>query len=435
MSEPTALSVALTPLRPVALKDVDNNIEFIVRAVAPQLPKDYQRSTLALALVIDTSGSMDGEPLEEAKRCAEFVRSQLNQNDRIGIVRYSNNAHVVLPMSEPISEPFQEALSELNANGFTNLMGGWESGRGLLTQINERFDVKRIILLSDGHLNRGITEPRVIKHLCSESLRWGVSTSTYGIGQRFDEKVMTLMAEVGGGRARYGERLQDLMEPFMEELTMLSQLYGTRVILKVTPAQGVTLTCASRLPKLSEDEYLMADLAYASEVWAGFRGTATAEAIASGEPLLRVEVRCESGESSASAEGSLTLPSVNQSAFEVVAKDPLVEKYLGELHVSDLRDEAAEAAERRDWGRVAELIKQMKALPATAWLQKQIEALEEFAHRRDEVMMMKEARMSSSSARFASHGSYQEYMSGMSEDISKRRKSRMGRAHDPDQGS
>ena len=419
----------ILPLRPAALDGLPNALEFIVQVIAPPLPAHHTRKTLALALVIDRSGSMAGAPLQEAKRCAELVRSRLGEGDKVTVVDYSREARLTLPLGAPNEQPFSEALETLSADGNTNLMAGWELGADTLREGAEGCDVRRVMLLSDGRLNEGVVEPSAIKDRCATLLRAGVSTSTYGLGVEFDEKVMRVMAEVGGGRARYGERVEDLMEPFVEELDMLTKLYATRLTLLVRAAPGVTLSCANGLPLVGREEYQLPDVAHGAQVWAGFTGTASAEALRSGEPLAQVEVIAEIGSAAVGyAEASLSLPLVGPAAFEAVAKDPLVEKYFGELKVSELRDQAAEAAERRDWRAVEHLVQQMRALPSTEWLARQVSELEDLVRRRSRELVMKEARMSSSHARFSNQAGALGYMSGQGDDLNTSKKIRSGRA-------
>jgi len=421
--------IEILPLRRAALEGHPNALELLIQVIAPPLPADHKPKPLALALVIDRSGSMNGAPLDEAKRCAELVRSRLGAGDRVALVDYSDEARLVLGLNAPSAQTFRDALEGVVASGQTNLMGGWELAAELLREGAEGCDVRRVMLLSDGRLNSGVTQPQVIRARCEALLRQGVSTSTYGLGVDFDEKVMRLMAEVGGGRARYGERVEDLMEPFVEELDLLTQLYASRLTLKVTPAPGVTLSCANGLPAAEGGGLILPDVAYGAQVWAGFTGTASAEALRSGAPLVRVELLGGAAEGAGvRAEASLSLPLLGPAAFEAVAKDPLVEKYLSELNVSELRDQAAEAAERRDWATVERLVQQMRALPSTEWLARQILELERFTRLRERELMMKESRMSSSSARFSNQSGARGYMSGEGEKLYLSKKHRFGRA-------
>ena len=85
-------TVVLTPRRAGLCAGPDNTVEVLVRVQAPEAPAGHgaQRPPQALALVIDRSGSMAGRPLEEAKRCAEYVLGKLRPIDAVPLVNSRN---------------------------------------------------------------------------------------------------------------------------------------------------------------------------------------------------------------------------------------------------------------------------------------------------------------------------------------------------------
>jgi hypothetical protein len=107
--------VALTPRRTGLCAGEHNTIEVLVRIQAPAAPASHgaQRPPQALALVIDRSGSMAGRPLEEAKRCAEYVLGKLRPADAVALVKFDNRVQRVtarrnvrpLPPFRPVATP------------------------------------------------------------------------------------------------------------------------------------------------------------------------------------------------------------------------------------------------------------------------------------------------------------------------------------------
>ena len=77
----------------------DNIVEVMVRIQAPDAPagQGAQRPPQAMALVIDRSGSMSGRPLEEAKRCAEYVLGKLRPSDAVSLVKFDNRVQRLWP--------------------------------------------------------------------------------------------------------------------------------------------------------------------------------------------------------------------------------------------------------------------------------------------------------------------------------------------------
>ena len=208
-----------------------------------------------------------------------------------------------------------------------------------------------------------VTDPKEIRGLCQAMVKQGVKTSTYGLGEHFDEEVMCLIAEETGGNARYGEDVEDLLEGFIEELDLLANLYSGKLTLSLHPAEGVEVEVANRFVKRG-DHYMMPDLAYDAEVWAGLVLSVSPEAAASQEPLL--EVKVESEEQSLLLSAQLDpLPMLSPAAYEAVVANKAIRDYFAELKIAELKLEASDAARQGRWDQVKPLLEQMRALPMT----------------------------------------------------------------------
>jgi Ca-activated chloride channel family protein len=101
----------------------------------------------------------------------------------------------------------------------------------------------------------------------------GVGTSTYGLGQGFNEELMTAMARAGRGNAYYGQTAEDLMDPFREEFDLMSALCARRLRLAVAPARGVRVEILNQYRTDAEGRTMLLDLAYGGEAWAVMRLT------------------------------------------------------------------------------------------------------------------------------------------------------------------
>lgn len=181
-----ATAVVLVPRRPGLKAGTDNVVEVLVRIQAPAAPIGHvaERPPQALSLVIDRSGSMAGRPLEEARRCAEYVIGKLRPTDAVSLVQFDNRVQRLWPaVSLGDGAPLRAAIAGIQSGGNTHLHGGWREGADTLSDVAGQ-GLKRVILLSDGQANEGLTEPAAIAAQCAEWAAKGITTSTYGLGIR-----------------------------------------------------------------------------------------------------------------------------------------------------------------------------------------------------------------------------------------------------------
>lgn len=168
---------------------------------------------------------LDGRrPLEEAKRCAEYVLDKLRPTDAVALVKFDNRVQRLWPaVALGDGAPQRAATAGIQAGGNTNLHGGWKEGADALVDVSGQ-GRKRVILLSDGQANEGVTDLAEIAAQCAAWASKGITTSTYGLGNSFNEQLMVAMARAGSGNHYYGETADDLIEPFQQELELLGNL-------------------------------------------------------------------------------------------------------------------------------------------------------------------------------------------------------------------
>ena len=391
----------VTPRRPAILADFPATVDVLVRVQAPDLPAGIPaaRTPLHLALVIDRSGSMAGQPLAEARRAAAFVVDGLAPHDRASLVVYDAAVDTLVPLTGMAGKStLQRAIAAIESGGNTNLHGGWTGGAQTLAPATSAGIVSRVILLSDGCANHGLTNPESIYAQCRELAAAGVTTSTYGLGRSFNEDLMIGMARAGQGNTYYGQTAEDLMDPFREELALLNALCARRLVLEVHTAEGVGAEILNGYTPVGDAGWQLPDLAYGGEAWALVRLTVPRRA-ASADPvtLMSAGVRYFdlSGEPRALQSVTLALPAVAAGAYDALLEDELVARRAGELEAARLQREARAAAQRGDWASVDQLVARTRVLGETnPWLGDVARELEALALRRDDVLFAKEASYS-----------------------------------------
>jgi len=401
MTTPTMI---ITARRPALLAGHDNELDVLVRVQAPDAPADLpKRNPLHLALVIDRSGSMSGQPLDEAKRCAEFVLDGLQATDRLSLVVYDNQVQTLVPTMLLHDKEFaRRAIRDIDSGGSTDLHGGWFQGAETLAPHTKENITSRVILLSDGCANHGLLDHDRIYAQCAEFARAGVSTSTYGLGHGFNEELMIGMARHGQGSSYYGQTADDLMDPFREEFELLNALCARRLRLEIAPAAGAKAKLLNDYVADGDNAWLLPNLAFGGEAWAVIRlrisspvTAADAEAAALSLCSFSLRYTTLDGEPRAIQPMSLALPVLPASAFGAIAEDDLVARRTDELEAAYLQTKARAAARRGDWAGVARSLKRAERIAANnPWVADSLNELRELASRKDEVMFAKESAFS-----------------------------------------
>lgn len=408
MNAPLSLSttVVLVPRRAGLQAGAENVVDVLVRIQAPAAPAGHaaERPPQALALVIDRSGSMAGRPLTEAQRCAEFVVGRLRPVDSVSLVQFDNRVQRLWP-AVPLGDaiPLRAAIAGIRSGGNTHLHGGWKEGADTLGDVAGQ-GLKRVILLSDGQANEGLTDTAAIAAQCAEWAARGITTSTYGLGRQFNEELMVAMARAGGGNHYYGDTADDLMEPFQQELELLGNLCLRDLRLQASAPQGLQVRMLNDLPA-ADGGWRLPDLAWGAEAWALLRLTVPPGALPSPGALLtllRVTVQGRSleGEPVTLERSGLALPVRTPAAWAALADDELVSRRLAELSAAEVLSRMRTAADIGDWVVVDRLLEEAsRRFAGNAWVAAMLASMKAIALDRARERMMKESMYSSGKLR------------------------------------
>jgi Ca-activated chloride channel family protein len=258
-----------------------------------------------------------------------------------------------------------------------------------------------VILLSDGQANEGLTDSDAIAAQCAELAAQGVTTSTYGLGNSFNEDLMVAMARAGGGNHYYGDTADDLMEPFQQELALLGNLCLRDLRIQATSPTAASLRLLNDFTAV-DGGWRLPDLAWGAEAWAVFRLDVPAVAVATAGgtlPLLRVAVQGvgPGGEPVQLERVSLALPVLSPGAWDGLTDDDLVSRRLSELSAAQALTAVREAASADEWQRVDRLIEEAsRRFAGNPWVAAMLESMQSIARSRSRERMMKESRYSAS---------------------------------------
>ncbi len=348
----------LTPEKAAMAAGQTTTLRVLARIQAPSPPAGtVPRQPLHLALVLDRSGSMSGVPLDEAKRCARNIIDSLAPGDRAAIFAFDDEIVQVAPLTPAANKlALATALATIESGGSTNLHGGWRAGADELAAKLVGQDVHRVILLSDGCANAGLQDLEQIALQCKNMAKGGVSTSTYGLGEHFNESLMLAMATAGHGNAYYGQTAADLAEPFAAEFALLTSLCARGLVLKVNAPVGFGVKLRNDYVAVEGEAmtWSLPDLAFASEAWAVLEFDVPAIDVGTGTAVslpITVSVQAATQDSTPlflmAAVPALPIMSLEQ--ISAMVPDELVARRVMELDAADALSAVQVAIAADNW--------------------------------------------------------------------------------------
>jgi Ca-activated chloride channel family protein len=209
----------------------------LVELEAPAAPQQPTRDPVNLAFVLDRSGSMSGQKIELAKRAIETAVDRLLPTDRFAIVCYDDRIDVVVDGTNASREAKTNAIERLrsiDARGSTDLGGGFMRGAEQVALAVQKQGVNRVLLLTDGLANQGITDPGELTRHAGELRARGVTTTTFGVGEDFDEALLQSMADAGGGHFYFIGNAAQIQDLIASEVGELLQVVARNVVLEIT---------------------------------------------------------------------------------------------------------------------------------------------------------------------------------------------------------
>jgi len=192
--------------------------------VSPLAADPGARPPLSLAVVVDVSGSMQGQKIEFVRDGLEMLIDGMTDGDQLALITYSDGAQVDFPMAEVQANrtELREIARGLVAAGGTNLNAGLVLG---YQEVSEQYDSgrqNRVILLSDGNPTAGIVQPESILQTSWGYNSDGIGLTTIGLGSDFNIELMRDLALQADGNFYFLEDAGAVDEVFQEELSFFT---------------------------------------------------------------------------------------------------------------------------------------------------------------------------------------------------------------------
>ncbi len=383
---------------------------------APKFESDKKRLPLNLSLVIDRSGSMEGDKLTYAKKALDFVIQNLTTDDALSIVQYDNQIDVVSPSKRLTDKmALHKLVQGIEARGMTNLSGGMLEGYKQVVSTKATNFVNRVLLLSDGLANEGVTDTTQLQKIAQQRFREdGVALSTFGVGADFNEVLMTNLSEYGNGNYYFIEKPDSIPAIFAKELegllAVVAQntklaIHFPEANLKFVKSYGYPTHMAGKEVEVNFHDMVSEEkkaVLLRFEVIKPFETPLNLESVLAFDDVIdtfgRQTIR----------ETITILPTQDSELFAKGINKTIIEQ-IALFEANDMFEEAIREADNRNFEKAKQIIAQVKMylethfkhIPANEELKKQYQTILDYAQRLEQVenMSKEEFNISQKSSR------------------------------------
>ncbi|MCC6877285.1 MAG: VWA domain-containing protein [Sandaracinaceae bacterium] len=198
------------------------------------------RPPINLALVVDTSGSMEGPAIDHARDACLALLDTLQPDDRLAVVAFHSETETLLASTQLRGTDLAElraAIGRMQARGTTDLAGGLRAGLEEIVRHYEPEGINRLVLLSDGVPN----DAQSILPMAQAAGERDIAITALGLGLDYDETLLGQIAQLSEGRFHYIADSLEVASVFREEVLRFSRVLARNLVLELRPGPGVAI--------------------------------------------------------------------------------------------------------------------------------------------------------------------------------------------------
>ncbi|MBK8251950.1 MAG: VWA domain-containing protein [Polyangiaceae bacterium] len=240
------ISVETTPSNRFVLAEKPG--EVVVRVhVKGKARNTDKRPPINLALVVDTSGSMEGKAMDDARAASLALVSSLSEGDRLALVVFHSTTEVLVPatiLNKQTMGEIREKISAMKASGTTDLGGGLAAGLNEVRKYLTGDGINRVVLLGDGIPNDKSPLPSLAQSAATQH----ITITSLGLGLDYDETLMSQIALTSGGKYHFINDSAKVAKVFTDEVLRLKAVSARGAVVQFKPGPGVAIKEVIGLP-------------------------------------------------------------------------------------------------------------------------------------------------------------------------------------------
>jgi Ca-activated chloride channel family protein len=257
-SGPLALNALLVQHKVLQGSDGRVNLALTIEADERLDPQTDEARNVDMVIVLDRSGSMKGRKINDTRQAVSHLLTSLTAGDRFALITYSDRVQKISGLKHVTADHARQLktlVSGIIAGGGTNLSAGLQTGIDVILAAPENGNAKKLILISDGLANKGITDSTRLGQMATVAVEEEFAISTVGVGNDFNEQLMTTIADRGAGNYYYLENPAAFAEVFQKEFFYTRATVATNVSISIPLGSGISMVDAAGYPIIVEKNH------------------------------------------------------------------------------------------------------------------------------------------------------------------------------------
>jgi Ca-activated chloride channel family protein len=218
----------------------------------------FKRQPQNLVVVLDRSGSMDGERIAAARKALTELVDNLNEKDRLGVVLFDDRVDVLFEstvMTNGAKTEIKSMIAGVEARGSTDIDLGLKRGYEMASKHAGKSGVSdRVMLFTDAQPNTGNTDKDHFEGLAKSYGEKNIGTTFFGVGINFGYSIAELMSSVKGANFVFLESPEKLEKVFHEDFDFLVTPIAYDFNVTIEAATGYDLDQTYGIPKTKENQ-------------------------------------------------------------------------------------------------------------------------------------------------------------------------------------